>query len=367
MTVPKTLTGAGGDASLLKVRNLKVHFPIRRSAVRSGALGSVRAVDDVSFDIRSGETLGLVGESGCGKSTTGRAIVRLVKPTSGTIEFRGRDLARIKRKELRRERRYLQMIFQDPYASLNPRKTIGHIVAEPLVIHGLARRAREERVRELLSMVGLDADAVNGYPHQFSGGQRQRISIARALAPEPALVVCDEPVSSLDVSVQAQIVNLLGDLQAELGLTFLFIGHDLSVVRHISDRVAVMYLGELVEIADCDALYEQPLHPYTRALLSAVPVPDPLVEAERERIILFGDVPSPADPPTGCRFHPRCPWAEEICTTEEPLLQEVQPGRRVACHFWEEIESGTKAVTRGQAQLADETNAVSSRAGWTGG
>jgi oligopeptide transport system ATP-binding protein len=297
-------------------------------------VGAVRAVDGLSFFIRKGETLGLVGESGCGKSTTGRAILQLYRPTSGSVQFEGVELTRLKGEALRKMRRQVQMIFQDPYASLNPRMTVGSIIGEPLDIHGLARgREKQQRVEELLRVVGLNPYFANRYPHEFSGGQRQRIGIARALAVNPSFIVCDEPISALDVSIQAQIINLLEELQDEFGLTYLFIAHDLSVVRHISDRIAVMYLGKIVELADRLELYEQPLHPYTKALLSAVPIPDPTIERKRERIILTGDVPSPVNPPPGCRFHTRCPLADTICREQEPEFREVTPGHWAACHF----------------------------------
>jgi oligopeptide transport system ATP-binding protein len=331
--------GKGDHPILLGVRGLKMYFPITQGVLIQRRVGWVRAVDDISFHISRGETLGLVGESGCGKSTTGRAILQLYRPTEGEVLLEGQDLTRIKGGALRRTRRKMQMIFQDPYASLNPRMTVGSIIAEPLEIHGLAKgKAKQERVAELLRLVGLNPYFANRYPHEFSGGQRQRIGIARALAVEPELIICDEPISALDVSIQAQIINLLEQLQAELGLTYLFIAHDLSVVRHISDRVAVMYVGKIVELTDRNELYERPLHPYTRALLSAVPVPNPKLERKRQRIILSGDPASPVNPPAACRFHPRCPFAQPICSEVEPALDEVRPGHFVACHFWKEIE-----------------------------
>jgi oligopeptide transport system ATP-binding protein len=327
------MTGNGAAAGpLLEVRDLVKHFP-----VGGGFFGrpraAIRAVDGVSFAIRRGETLGLVGESGCGKTTTGRCILQLERPTAGAVLFEGEDLTRLTDRALRPFRRRLQVIFQDPYSSLNPRMTIGQIVAEPLAVHGIVRdrAARAARVKELLGHVGLLPQHAERYPHQLSGGQRQRVGIARAVAVEPALVVCDEPVSALDVSIQAQIINLLEDLQARFGLTYLFVAHDLSVVRHISDRVAVMYLGKIVELADRQALYDNPLHPYTRALLAAVPIPDPDLEARRERVVLAGEVPSPFNPPAGCVFHPRCPIAIDRCRTVVPELREVKPGHWAAC------------------------------------
>jgi oligopeptide/dipeptide ABC transporter ATP-binding protein len=320
--------------ALLEVQNLVKHFPVG-GGMFSGPTGLVRAVDDVSFSIQRGETVGLVGESGCGKTTTGRCILQLERATSGRILFEGVDLTTLDQAALRAVRRKVQVIFQDPYSSLNPRMTIGQILAEPLKVHGIVPDGaqREARVRELLEQVGLLPQHARRYPHQLSGGQRQRVGIARALAMEPALIVCDEPVSALDVSIQAQIINLLEDLQQRLGLTYLFIAHDLSVVRHISDRVVVMYLGKVVEVADRQALYEDPLHPYTRALLSAVPIPDPALEARREHTVLRGEVPSPLSPPPGCVFHPRCPRAEAICSAQVPQLREIKPGHRGACHF----------------------------------
>ena len=317
---------------LLQVENLTMHFPLTRGIIFQRKVGAVKAVDGLDFFVRKGETLGLVGESGCGKSTTGRAILQLYRPTAGKVLFEGKDLCKIGGEDLRKMRRRMQMIFQDPYASLNPRMTVGDIIAEPLDIHNLARgKERTERVRELLNLVGLAPYFANRYPHEFSGGQRQRIGIARALAVEPAFIVCDEPVSALDVSIQAQIINLLEDLQDRLELTYLFIAHDLSVVRHISDRVAVMYLGKMVELADRNDLYHRPLHPYTKALLSAVPIPDPDVEARRERVILTGDVPSPVNPPSGCRFRTRCPIAVAQCAEVEPAWEEIERDHWVAC------------------------------------
>ena len=318
--------------ALLQVENLVKHFPVG-GGMFSGPTAVVRAVDDVSFSIRRGETVGLVGESGCGKTTTGRCILQLERPTRGQVMFEGRDLGALSETDLRPMRRRMQVIFQDPYASLNPRMTVGQILAEPLAVHGVVadRQARRDRVRDLLSRVGLLPQHADRYPHQLSGGQRQRVGIARALAVEPSLIVCDEPVSALDVSIQAQIINLLEDLQAEFGLTYLFIAHDLAVVRHISDRVAVMYLGKIVEIADRRELYDNPLHPYTKALLAAVPIPDPLLEAQRTHSVLIGEVPSPLNPPSGCVFHPRCPIAIDRCRAEVPPLREVTPGHWAAC------------------------------------
>jgi oligopeptide transport system ATP-binding protein len=319
---------------LLEVKDLVMHFPVG-GGMFSKPAGAVKAVDGVSFSVHKGETLGLVGESGCGKTTTGRCILQLERATSGRIVFEGIDMVTLDAAELRAVRRRVQVIFQDPYSSLNPRMTVGQILEEPLKVHRLVpdKGERELRVRDLLVQVGLLPQHAARYPHQLSGGQRQRVGIARALAMEPALIVCDEPVSALDVSIQAQIINLLEELQARLGLTYLFIAHDLSVVRHISDRVAVMYLGKIVELADRNALYEEPLHPYTRALLSAVPIPDPKIEAKRERTVLRGEVPSPLKPPSGCVFHPRCPIAVDRCSAEIPPLREIRPGHWAACHL----------------------------------
>jgi oligopeptide transport system ATP-binding protein len=319
---------------LLEVRDLVKHFPVGGGFL-SRTEGTVRAIDGISFTLRKGETLGLVGESGCGKTTTGRCILQLERPTSGQIIFEGTDLATRSEQQLREMRRHMQVIFQDPYSSLNPRMTIGQIIAEPLKVHRLVntKSGRADRVRELLTQVGLLPQHAERYPHQLSGGQRQRVGVARALAMEPSLIICDEPVSALDVSIQAQIINLLEELQARLGLTYLFIAHDLSVVRHISDRVIVMYLGKIAEVADRQTLYEAPVHPYTRALLSAVPIPDPRLESQRERTVLRGEVPSPLNPPSGCVFHPRCPIAVSRCSAEIPALREVQPGHWGACHL----------------------------------
>ncbi len=321
------------DNILIKVENLKMHFPIYRGVIRR-QVGAVHAVDGVSFDIYEGETLGLVGESGCGKSTTGRTILRLYKPTEGHIYFNGQDLSQLKSEPMRLMRREMQMIFQDPYASLNPRMTLRDIVGEPLMaLTDTTGKKIDERVAELLRLVQLNPDFSGRYPHEFSGGQRQRIGIARALALNPSFIVCDEPISALDVSIQAQVVNLLEDLQKEFNLTYLFIAHDLSMVRHISNRVAVMYLGIIAELADRKELYNNPLHPYTQALLSAIPVADPTFDETRSRIVLEGDVPSPVNPPSGCRFRTRCPIAEQICKEIVPEFREVKPGHFVACHL----------------------------------
>jgi oligopeptide transport system ATP-binding protein len=320
---------------ILSVEDLKVHFPLMKGAVIRRQVGTIKAVDGVSFRLRRGDTLGLVGESGCGKSTTGLAVLRMLTPTAGRILFEGLDITSHDAVHMRAVRRRMQMVYQDPYGSLNPRMTVRHIIGEPLRIHGLASdgEAHRERVDRLIAMVGLLPDMADRYPHEFSGGQRQRIGIARALALEPSLLICDEPVSALDVSIQAQVVNLFMDLQERLGLTYIFIAHDLAVVRHISDRIAVMYLGRIVEIAGRDDLYKRPLHPYTEALLAAVPVADPEVEARRPRAIIKGEVPSALRPPSGCRFHPRCPKAMQQCRTVEPLLSDVGADRSVACHL----------------------------------
>lgn len=329
------MSAANEKEILISVKDMKKHFPIMRGIFRR-QVGAVLAVDGVTFNIYRGETLGLVGESGCGKSTTGRAVLQLLKPTAGEVTFKGTELTELSTAQLRKERRHMQMIFQDPYASLNPRMTVGNIIAEPLEIHNMGNaKERRAKVQDLLRLVGLNPFFVNRYPHEFSGGQRQRIGVARALATNPDFIVADEPISALDVSIQAQVVNLMDDLRAELDLTYLFIAHDLSMVRYISDRVAVMYLGKFVELSDKDKLYDHPLHPYTQALLSAIPSPDPKTEATRQRIVLEGDVPSPSNPPTGCRFHPRCAYATDICKEKDPEFIDMgtpSVPHWVACH-----------------------------------
>jgi oligopeptide transport system ATP-binding protein len=336
-TLNRAAGASGSDAAtpLMRVENLKMHFPIYAGVFRR-QIGTIKAVDSITFDIKRGETLGLVGESGCGKSTAGRVMLRLYEATEGKIFLDGVDIAPLKGEKLRKIRPRMQMVFQDPHASLNPRMTVGSIISEPLDEHGLLSGSeREDRVEELLDAVGLNPAFANRYPHEFSGGQRQRIGIARAFALNPDFIVCDEPIAALDVSIQAQVVNLLEDLQARFSLTYLFISHDLSMVRHIADRVAVMYLGKIVELAPRQALYGTPKHPYTQALLSAVPIPNPAVEATREHIVLKGDLPSPANPPAGCNFCTRCPIATDICRVEDPEWREIEPGRYVACHFAE--------------------------------
>ena len=323
------------DQLLLRVENLVKYFPVSSGSFFRRQASVVHAVDDISFDLHRGETLGLVGESGCGKSTTGRTILQLYRPTSGSVYLEGVDLVKLKGKDLRMIRRKMQMIFQDPYASLNPRMTVGEIVSDPLLVYNEAKSRKEidEEVRYLLGLVKLDPSYTNRYPHEFSGGQRQRIGVARALALRPQLIVCDEPISALDVSIQAQVVNLLVELQKQFKLTYLFIAHDLSMVRHVCDRVAVMYLGVIIELADCHELYHNPLHPYTQALLSSVPIPDPNVEEKRQRTILKGEIPSPVNPPSGCRFRTRCPIVQAVCAKLKPEWHEIKPGHFVACHL----------------------------------
>jgi len=347
------------NGALVEIKNVKKYFPIRKGVLQR-EVARVHAVDDVTLSVRKGETVGLVGESGCGKSTLGRCIVRLLEPTSGDIVFDGRSIGRLKARALRPLRREMQMVFQDPYASLNPRKRVGTIIGDPMKIHGIGdRRERKKRVEELLETVGLSPEHYNRFPHEFSGGQRQRIGVARALALRPKLVVADEPVSALDVSIQAQMVNLLEDLQNDFGLTYVFIAHDLGVVRHVSDRIAVMYLGKLVELSPAEELYTRPIMPYTEALLSAVPIPDPDLSAKRERIVLAGDVPSPINPPSGCRFHPRCRYATEICSQVEPPLVDYGNGHLAACHHPLNVDKETlERVTpsaRHTPESADET------------
>jgi oligopeptide transport system ATP-binding protein len=328
------------ELPLIQLQNLQVYFPVKQGTFFKKTVSFLKAVDGISFEIQPGETFSLVGESGCGKSTTGRAILQLEHPTGGKVYFEDIDLTTLNKKALQKMRRRMQIIFQDPYASLNPRMTVGTIISEPLIIHHLCSKKRAiNRVRELLDLVGLNPNFINRYPHEFSGGQRQRIGIARALAVQPDFIVCDEPIASLDVSIQAQVINLLKSLQKQFSLTYLFIAHDLSVVRHISNRIAVMYLGKVVELADHNQLYENPLHPYTQALLSAVPIPDPDLEKQRERILLTGEIPSPISPPTGCRFHTRCPLAFEQCRMLEPQWREINPGHFVGCHLVESSEN----------------------------
>ncbi|WP_019813854.1 ABC transporter ATP-binding protein [Saccharomonospora saliphila] len=363
-TAVETTHGTGPDAAdgaqaheLLALDDVKVHFPIKRGVLLDRTVGHVYAVDGVSLRVNRGETYGLVGESGCGKTTLGRALLRLTKPTGGRITFDGTDLSSLKGEPLRRMRRRMQMVFQDPLSSLDPRQSVESLLVEGMRAHGLDTGAESTRdkLKELLASVGLPGTALRKYPHEFSGGQRQRIGIARALALRPDLIVADEPVSALDVSVQAQVLNLLEELQAEFGLTYVVIAHDLAVVRHISDRIGVMYLGALVEEADADTLYARPMHPYTKALLSAVPVPDPTVEDSREQILLSGDLPSPSDPPSGCRFHTRCPWRQEtLCDTERPELREVGDGQRVACHYAEDILAGRLSPASGAVSVPPE-------------
>jgi peptide/nickel transport system ATP-binding protein len=355
------------DEVLVDVKGIKVHFPIRRGVIFDKTVGHVYAVDGVDLQIRKGETYGLVGESGCGKSTLGRAILKLETPTEGSVEFDGVDIASLTGETLRRKRKDIQMVFQDPMSSLDPRQSVESLLLEGMKAHGLAddEKSAGKRLRQLLSAVGLPPAALKKYPHEFSGGQRQRIGIARALSVDPKLIVADEPVSALDVSVQAQVINLLEELQDEFGLTYLVVAHDLAVVRHISDRIGVMYLGGLVEEAEAEDLYAQPLHPYTRALMSAVPVPDPLVEDRRERILLTGDLPSPANPPSGCRFHTRCPWRQETrCDNERPALRTVDiegvpASHRVACHWAEQIASGEIQPHTVKATLTEQADLVS--------
>ena len=350
------MTSKNGGDPLVEVQSVKKYFPIRKGLLQR-EVGRVHAVDDVTFAVREGETLGLVGESGCGKSTLGRTIVRLLEPTDGRVLFRGRDISKLRTRSLRPLRREMQMVFQDPYASLNPRKRVGSIIGTPLKIHGVEKSKRRARVQELLETVGLSPEHYNRFPHEFSGGQRQRIGVARALALNPKLIVADEPVSALDVSIQSQMLNLLDDLQNELDLTYIFIAHDLGVVRHVSDRIAVMYLGKLVELSPAEELYQRPIMPYTEALLSAVPIPDPDLSEQRERIVLEGDVPSPIDPPSGCRFHPRCRYMTDICREVEPPLTDYGNGHLAACHHPLNVDKETLArVTPSQKHTPDSAD-----------
>jgi oligopeptide/dipeptide ABC transporter ATP-binding protein len=347
------MSSPNGDGQLIEVRNVKKYFPIRKGLL-GREVGRVHAVDDVTFGVREGETLGLVGESGCGKSTLGRTVVRLFEPTDGSVLFQGKDISKLGTRSLRPLRREMQMVFQDPYASLNPRKRVGSIIGTPLKIHGVKKSERRRRVQELLETVGLSPEHYNRFPHEFSGGQRQRIGVARALALRPKLIVADEPVSALDVSIQSQMLNLLDDLQKEFSLTYIFIAHDLGVVRHVSNRIAVMYLGKLVELSPAEELYQRPIMPYTEALLSAVPIPDPDLSAKRERIVLQGDVPSPINPPSGCRFHPRCRYMTDICKEVEPPLVDYGNGHLAACHHPLNVDRATlERVTVSQRHTPD--------------
>jgi oligopeptide transport system ATP-binding protein len=349
---------AKGDP-LIEVSHLVKHFPIKEGLLIDREVAAVHAVDDVSLTLHEGETLGLVGESGCGKTTLCRTIIQLIRPTSGSVRYQGKELVGLSRKELQPVRRDIQMIFQDPYASLNPRKRVGQIIGDPLRLHGLASGQQLRReVQELMDRVGLQPEHYNRYPHEFSGGQRQRIGIARALALRPKLIIADEPVSALDVSIQAQIINLLDDLQDEFDLSYIFVAHDLGVVRHVSDRIAVMYLGKLVERSPASVLYERPIHPYSVALLSAVPIPDPKANANRKPVVLEGDVPSPVDPPPACHFHTRCPWATEICSQDEPPLAEYESGQAAACHHPRNVDA---AMVAGASVAPDSPASASDR------